>query len=259
MGVDAADYDHTGHPSILITNFANQMVSLYHNEGNGLFVDEAPRSSIGRDSLLTLGFGCFFFDYDLDGWPDIFVADGHIENQIEKVQKTVKFAEPPHLFRNLGGGKFQEVTEAMGAAFASPKVARGAAYADIDNDGDLDILVTTNAGRAYLFRNDGAALNSLRIKLVGSKSNRDGIGAVAHVSVAGMKEDQMLRSGSSYLSQSELVLTFGLAQHAKADAVEIRWPSGQEDKLSNVAGGQTITIQEGRGIIASRKFARRSE
>jgi len=259
MGVDAADYDHTGRPSILITNFANQMVSLYHNEGNGLFVDEAPRSSIGRDSLLTLGFGCFFFDYDLDGWPDIFVADGHIENQIEKVQKTVKFTEPPHLFRNLGGGKFQEVTDAMGAVFASPKVARGAAYADIDNGGDLDILVTTNAGRAYLFRNDGATNNSLRIKLVGSKSNRDGIGAVAHVSVAGMKEDQMLRSGSSYLSQSELVLTFGLGTHAKADAVEIRWPSGQVDKLSNVAGGQTVTIQEGRGIVGTRKFARRPE
>jgi enediyne biosynthesis protein E4 len=259
MGVDAADYDHTGRPSILITNFANQMVSLYHNEGNGLFVDEAPRSSIGRDSLLTLGFGCFFFDYDLDGWPDIFVADGHIEDQIERVQKTVKFAEPPHLFRNLGSGKFQEVTEAMGAVFASPKVARGAAYADIDNDGDLDILVTTNAGRAYLFRNDGETNNSLRIKLVGTKSNRDGIGAVAHVTVAGMKEDQMLSSGSSYLSQSELVLTFGLGSHAKADAVEINWPSGQVDKLSNVAGGQTVTIQEGRGIIASRKFARPAE
>jgi hypothetical protein len=187
------------------------------------------------------------------------VADGHIENQIEKVQKTVKFAEPPHLFRNLGSGKFQEVTEAMGPAFASPKVARGTAYADIDNDGDLDILVSTNAGRAYLFRNDGEANNSLRIKLVGAKSNRDGIGAVAHVTVADIKQDQMLRSGSSYLSQSELVLTFGLGSHAKADAVEISWPSGQVDKLSNVAGGQTVTIQEGHGITATRKFARRAE
>jgi len=259
MGVDTADYDHSGHPSILITNFANQMVSLYHNEGNGLFVDEAPRSSIGHDSLLTLGFGCFFFDYDLDGWPDIFVADGHIEDQIEKVQKTVKFAEPPHLFRNLGGGKFQEVTQQMGSAFASPKVARGAAYADIDNDGDLDILLTTNAGRAYLFRNDGETDNSLRLKLMGTKSNRDGIGAVAHITVGGMKQDQMLRSGSSYLSQSELVLTFGLGQRAKADSVEIRWPSGQTDKLSNVPGGQTVTVQEGRGIVAHRPFAKRSQ
>ncbi|HLK32505.1 MAG TPA: CRTAC1 family protein, partial [Terriglobales bacterium] len=236
-----------------------QMVSLYHNEGNGLFVDESPRSSIGRDTLLTLGFGCFFFDYNLDGWPDIFVADGHIENQIEKVQKTVKFAEPPHLFRNLGNGSFQEITQGMGAAFASPKVARGAAYADVDNDGDLDILVTTNAGRTYLFRNDGGTNNSLRIKLEGVKSNRDGIGAVAHVTVAGVKQDQMLRSGSSYLSQSELVLTFGLGMHAKTDAVEINWPSGQVDKLNSVAGGQTIIVREGRGIVASRKFARRSE
>jgi enediyne biosynthesis protein E4 len=187
------------------------------------------------------------------------VADGHIENQIEKVQKTVKFAEPPHLFRNLRGGKFEEVTQEMGAAFAGPKVARGAAYADIDNDGDLDILITTNGGRAYLFRNEGETNNSLRIKLVGTKSNRDGIGAVAHVTTAGIKQDQMLRSGSSYLSQSELVLTFGLGQHAKADAVEINWPSGQVDKLSSVAGGQTVTIDEGRGISASRKFAKRRE
>jgi hypothetical protein len=259
MGVDTGDYDHSGHPSILITNFANQMVSLYHNEGNGLFVDEAPRSSIGRDSILTLGFGCFFFDYNLDGWPDIFVADGHIENQIEKVQKTVKFAEPPHLFRNLGNGSFQEVTQQMGAVFASPKVARGAAYADIDNDGDLDILVTTNAGRAYLFRNDGATNHSLRIKLVGTKSNRDGIGAVAHVTAGAVKQDEMLRSGSSYLSQSELVLTFGLGHNAKADTVEINWPSGHVDKLSNVPAGQTVTVEEGRGIIASRQFAKRSE
>ncbi|HTM86550.1 MAG TPA: CRTAC1 family protein [Terriglobales bacterium] len=259
MGVDAADYDHSGHPSVLISNFSNQMLSLYHNEGNGLFIDEAPQSTIGRDSLLTLGFGCFFFDYDLDGWPDIFVADGHIENQIEKVQKRVKFEEPPHLFRNLGGRNFQEVTEQMGAAFARPKVARGAAYADIDNDGDLDILVTTNAGPAYLFRNDGATDNSLRLKLVGTKSNHDGIGAVAHVSVAGVTQEQMLRSGSSYLSQGELVLTFGLGQHAKADAVEINWPSGRLDKLSNVEGGQTVTVKEGSGIISRRKFAKRSE
>src|SRR5215831_17073335 len=140
MGVDAADYDRSGHPSIIITNFANQMLSLYHNEGNGLFVDEAPRSEVGRATLVTLGFGCFFFDYDNDGWPDILVADGHIENEIEKVQKRVSYAEPPHLFHNLGNGKFEEVTMKMGSAFAAPKVARGAAYADLFNEGVLDVL-----------------------------------------------------------------------------------------------------------------------
>ena len=256
MGVDAADYDRSGHPSLIITNFANQMLSLYHNEGNGLFVDEAPRSEVGRNTLVTLGFGCFFFDYDNDGWPDIFIADGHIENEIERVQKRVSYAEPPHLFRNLGSGKFQEVTAQMGAAFASPKVARGAAYADIDNDGALDMLVTTNGGRAWLFHNEGSTNHSLRLKLVGTKSNRDGIGAIVRMTSGGDKQWQMLRSGSSYLSQSELVLTFGLGRASKADAIEIQWPSGQVDKLAGIAADQTITVQEGKGVVGNRAYGR---
>ncbi len=254
MGVDAADYDRSGRPSLIISNFANQMVSLYHNEGNGLFVDEAPQSEVGRATLVTLGFGCFFFDYDNDGWPDIFVADGHIENEIERVQKRVSYAEPPHLFRNLGRGKFEEVTQAMGPAFASPKVARGAAYADIDNDGALDLLMTTNGGRAYLFHNEGGTNHSLRMKLVGTKSNRDGIGAVVRVTSGSDKQWKMLKSGSSYLSQSELVLTFGLGGNPKADAIEIQWPSGQTDKLSGIPADQTITVEEGKGVIASRAY-----
>jgi len=256
MGVDAADYDRSGHASVIITNFANQMASLYHNEGNGLFVDEAPQSELGRATLITLGFGCFFFDYDNDGWPDIFIADGHIEDAIERVQKRVSYAEPSHLFRNLGGGKFQEVTAQMGPAFAAPRVERGAAYADIDNDGFLDILVTTNGGPAYLFHNEGGTNHSLRLKLVGTKSNRDGIGAVVHVSSDNNKDTQwkMLRSGSSYLSQSELVLTFGLGGQSKADSVEIQWPSGQVDKLTNVNAGQTVTVQEGKGVVSARAY-----
>jgi len=258
MGVDAADYDRTGHPSVLISNFSNQMVSLYHNEGNGLFVDEAPQSEVGRATLVTLGFGCFFFDYDNDGWPDIFVADGHIEDAIERVQKRVSYAEPSHLFHNNGGGKFQEVTAQMGQAFAAPRVARGAAYADIDNDGYLDVLITTNAGPAYLFHNEGGSNHSLRLKLVGTKSNRDGIGAVVQVTSDHNKEKQwkMLRSGSSYLSQSELVLTFGLGAQTKADNVEIRWPSGQIDTLSNVNAGQTVRVQEGNGVILNRPYGK---
>jgi enediyne biosynthesis protein E4 len=254
MGVDAADYDRSGRPSLIISNFANQMVSLYHNEGNGLFVDEAPSSEVGRATLVTLGFGCFFFDYDNDGWPDIFVADGHIEDQIEKVQKRVSYAEPPHVFRNLGGGKFVEATESLGNAFASPKVGRAAAYADVDNDGALDVLMTTNGGRAYLFHNEGVTNHSVRIKLVGTKSNRDGIGAVITVNSGGEKQWKMVRSGSSYLSQSELVATFGMGQGTKADAIEIQWPSGQTDKLNNIAAGQTVTVEEGKGIIASRAY-----
>jgi hypothetical protein len=252
--VDAADYDRSGHPSFIITNFANQMLSLYHNEGNGLFVDEAPQSEVGRATLVTLGFGCFFFDYDNDGWPDIFVADGHIENEIERVQKRVTYAEPPHVFRNLGGGKFQEVTASLGTEFANPKVARGAAYADIDNDGALDVLMTTNDSRPYLFHNEGGDNHSLRIKLQGTKSNRDGIGAVVRLASGKDRQWQTVHSGSSYLSQSELVLTFGLGQKTSADSIEVQWPSGQVDKLSNVAGSQTITIQEAKGIAANRPY-----
>src|SRR6202790_3924898 len=220
MGVDAADYDRSGSASLIITNFANQMLSLYHNEGNGLFVDEAPRSEVGRATLVTLGFGCFFFDYDNDGWQDIFIADGHIEDQIESVQKRVSYAEPPHLFRNLGSGKFQEVTNKVSeriservsekasekvsdkvtgkasAAFAAPKVARGAAYADINNDGALDLLLMTNAGSPHLYLNHGGTNQSLRIKLVGTKSNRNGIGAVVRVSAGSDKQWLTVKSGS---------------------------------------------------------------
>ena len=262
MGVDAADYDRSGMASILITNFSNQMLSLYHNEGKGLFVDEAPRSEVGRNSLLTLGFGCFFFDYDLDGWPDILIANGHIDGDIQRVQPNVKYAMPPHVFRNLGRGDFQEMTKNLGASFATPRVGRGAAYGDINNDGRLDLLLSTNGGPVYLFENDftgnaGAANKSLRLKLIGTKSNRDGIGTVVKLAAGGESQSEMLRSGSSYLSASELVLTFGLAMHDQAESIEIRWPSGWVEKLTNVAAGQTITVTEGKGITASRKYSTR--
>jgi len=257
MGVDAADYDRSGRASIIIGNFSNQMLSLYHNEGNGLFVDEAPRSSIGRASLLTLGFACFFFDYDLDGWPDVFVANGHIDAEVERIQKRITYRQPPHLFHNLGKGKFEEVTASAGASFRTPRVARGAAYADIDNDGDLDLLITTNGGPALLFRNDGGNRNhALRVKLRGTASNRDGIGAVVRIKYDGETQWQMLRSGSSYLSQSELVLTFGLGSENKVASVRIEWPSGKVEELTNVAADQTITVEEGKGIASSRHFSR---
>jgi hypothetical protein len=262
MGVDTADYDRSGNTSLMITNFSNQMISLYHNEGKSLFVDEAPRSDVGRASLLTLGFGCFFFDYDLDGWPDILVANGHIDPDIQKVQVNVRYAEPPHLFRNLGKGKFAEVTKSAGAEFAAARVGRSAAYADVFNDGRLDVLLSTNGGAVHLFRNVAAGASkekpnhSVRFKLIGTKSNRDGIGAVARVTTSDGTQTQMLKSGSSYLAANELVLTFGLGQLTKADAVEIRWPSGQVEKLANVNAGQTVVITEGKGVTSSRAFVK---
>ncbi len=167
---------------------------------------------------------------------------------------------PPHLFRNVGKGKFEEVTKSLGPAFASPRVGRGAAYADINNDGRLDLLLSTNGGPVYLFRNEaqGAAASnrSLRIKLIGTKSNRNGIGATVKLTAGGETQTQMLRSGSSYLSASELALTFGLAHNEKADTIEIHWPSGQLDRLSNVPAGQTITVTEGKAITASRPYGK---
>ncbi|HEY6128125.1 MAG TPA: CRTAC1 family protein [Candidatus Acidoferrum sp.] len=260
MGVDTGDYDRSGNTSLLITNFSNQMLSLYHNEGKGLFVDEAPRSAVGRASLLTLGFGCFFFDYDLDGWPDILVVNGHIDPDIQKVQVNVKYAEPPHLFRNLGKGKFAEVTKSAGAEFSAPRVGRSAAYADVFNSGRLDVLLSTNGGAVHLFRNvaagNGKPNHSVRFKLIGTKSNRDGIGAMVRVTSADGTQTQMLKSGSSYLAANELVLTFGLGQLSKADAVEIYWPSGQVDKLTAVNAGQTVTITEGKGQTGARPFVK---
>ncbi len=245
MGVDAADYDRSGRPHLIVANFSNQMLGLYRNEGNGLFVDEAPRSTVGRSSLLTLAFGAFFFDYDLDSHLDIFALNGHIDEEIGRVQPKMSFRQPPHLFRNLGKGKFEEVTAGAGKELNRAVVGRGAAYGDYDNDGDLDLLFTTNNGPALLYRNDGGNRNNwLRVKLAGSKSNRNGIGAVVRVTSGAGKQWQMVRSGSSYCSASELILTFGLAKDATVAAVEVEWPSGVKSRMANVKANQVLVVEE---------------
>jgi hypothetical protein len=251
MGTDAGDYDRSGRAHLLVGNFSNQMLGLYHNEGTGLFVDEAPSSTVGRASLLTLAFGVFFFDYDLDGYPDIFAANGHIEEEIGRVQPKVQYKEAPLLFHNLGKRRFENVTTAMGPAFNRTIVARGAAYADIDHDGDLDILISTNHGPAYLFRNDGGNRNKwLSVRLVGTKSNRDGIGAVVRIESASGKQWSAVHSGGSYCSQSDLALTFGLGKDTAVTALEIEWPSGTKQRLANIAADQFVTVEEGKGIVA---------
>jgi len=251
MGTDAADYDRSGRPHLLVGNFSNQMLGLYHNEGNGLFVDEAPRATVGRASLLCLAFGVFFFDYDLDGYLDLYAANGHIEEEIGRVQPKVQFKQAPLLFRNLGNKQFEDVTKAMGAEFNRPVVARGAAYADYDRDGDPDILVTTNHGPAYLFRNDGGNRNRwISVKAVGTKSNRSGIGAVVRIESASGAQWRTVHSGSSYCSQSDLALTFGLGQDETVKSIEITWPSGAKERLPNVQSNQFLRVEEGKGIVA---------
>ncbi len=249
MGTDAGDYDNSGWQGLVIGNFTNEGMALYHNDGSGLFTDEAPSTGIARVST----FGSFFFDYDLDGMLDILAVNGHVSDDISVVQPNVKYAQPPHVFRNLGKSKFEEATPNLGPALQRAIVGRGAAYADFDNDGDLDLLIMANNGPARLLRNDNGNQNDmLRVKTVGTRSNRDGIGAKVTVKTKkGERLFAMVKTGSSYLSQSELPLTFGLGKPdtGKTVSLEIGWPSGQKDTLANVKANQFITVKEGKGII----------
>ena len=253
MGVDAADYDGSGRQSLVIGNFSNEMMALYRNEGNGLYIDEAPVGAIGKASLLTLTFGAFFFDYDLDGLLDIFAANGHVADNIERVQPKVRYAQPPHVFRNAGAGRFEEVTGRMGPDLRRPLVARGAAYADYDRDGDLDVLVTTNNGPARLLRNDGGNTQRwIRVVVEGTRSNRDGIGTRVQALVNGKSGPwAMVKTGSSYCSQSELPVTLGLGSGQRVSGLRITWPDGRVETTGPLDANRMVTVTEGRGVTRS--------
>ncbi len=255
MGTDAADFDGSGFPSLVIGNFTNESMSLYKNEGSGLFTDESLRSGIGQMTTQSLTFGCFFMDYDLDGFLDIVAANGHVSDDIAVVQPTLRYAQPAGIYRNIGNRKFKDVSDKLGRAIQKPVVGRGMAYADFDNDGDLDLVITSNNGLARLLRNDNGNQNDvLRVKLIGTKSNRDGIGArVTLTTSSGARFVRMVKTGSSYLSQSELALTFGLGKPGSTKSVRLQivWPSGQKDLIGDVQPNQLVTIQEGKGIVAA--------
>jgi hypothetical protein len=249
MGIDAADYDDSGRESIMIGNFSNEMVALYHNEGHGLFIDDAAAAGIGQPSLLTLAFGCFFFDFDLDGRLDIFVANGHVEDDINRVQPSVTYAQPPHLFRGIGGGRFEVHDRRTGVDLARPLVARGAAYADYDGDGDLDIALSTSGGPAVLLRNDGGNANGwVRLQPRGGAVNRDGIGAVVRLRSGDRTATRTVRSASSYASQSEAILTFGLGGAAGGGPaevdVEVIWPGGERQAFPRLAARRLHVLEQ---------------
>jgi len=250
MGVDAADFDGSGWPSLVVGNFSNEMMALFHNDGRGLFIDEAPRSEVGRASLLSLTFGCFFFDYDLDGRPDIFAANGHVFEELPQYSGRVTYRQFPHLFHNLGGGRFEEAITKVGPDLGGAILGRGAAYLDYDNDGDLDVLVTDNGGPAKLYRNDNATPNrSLRVTLAGTKSNRSAIGARVDIErLDGTKAWALVKSGSSFASQSELPITFGLGTAAGVKQLKVTWPDGRAENLGGASANQAVTIREGAGV-----------
>jgi enediyne biosynthesis protein E4 len=248
MGVDVADFENSGKVGIVITNFDNEMIGLYRFAGKG-YDDVAMQTGLGAASRNTLGFGCVFFDADLDGLMDIAIANGHIDETVRNIRGNVGYAQPAQLFQNLGGGKFHDVADEVGGGFEKPKVGRGLAVGDFDRDGDLDVLLTTNNGGAFLYRNDVMSSNrSIRFRLVGTQSNRDAIGAVVRVFTQGQKQSRMVRSGSSYLSQSELPVTFGVGKEEQIERVVMEWPSGRSEEYKNLKTGRTFQAIENKGI-----------
>jgi len=249
MGVDAGVLDASNQPTLAITNFDNEMIGLYRPLGRGLYEDVAMRAGIGAASRTTLGFGCAFADFDLDGALDLVVANGHIDETVRPIRGHVGSAQAPHLFLNQGNGVFRDVAAAVGADFSKPKVGRGLAVGDFDRDGDVDLLITTNNGPAYLYRNDQSSGNrSLRFRLAGTKSNRDAIGATVRIFHGGSSQSRLVKSGSSYLSQSELPVTFGVGPRDRVDRVVITWPSGATQEFTNVATGRAYDCVEGKGL-----------
>ena len=244
MGIDVADFQNSGVQGIAITNFDNEMMALYQGGAAGSYADIAIKSGVGQLSRTSLGFGCVFFDADLDGRLDLVAANGHIDATVRNIRSNVGYAQPPHMFLNEGGGMFRDVAREVGAEFSTPKVARGVACGDFDRDGDVDVLVTTNQGPAYLYRNDVSNGNrAIRFKLTGLKSNRDAIGSVVRVFTPDGAQLRMVKTGSSYLSQSELAVTFGLGRRESADRVVIEWPSGRTDEFKGLRAGSYECVE----------------
>jgi enediyne biosynthesis protein E4 len=235
------------------------MLGLFRASGKGSYDDVAIAAGVGAPTKNMLGFGCVFADFDLDGALDLAIANGHIDETVRNIRGNVGYAQPPQLFLNQGKGIFRNATQEVGPDFGQPKVGRGLAYGDFDRDGDLDLLLTTNNGPAYLFRNDQVrdsqgANRSIRLQLVGMQSNRDAIGALVRLESGGMTQTRTVKSGSSYLSQSELPLTFGLGKRDQAERIVIQWPNGRTEEFRNLKAGNSYQCTESKGITVLSSF-----
>jgi hypothetical protein len=252
MGVAVGDYDNDGRTDLFVTTFANDNYVLFHNDGKGLFSDMSFQSGIGESTVSFLGWGTFFLDYDNDGFKDLFAANGHVYPEVDGKLNREVYRESLLLFHNLKNGKFQESDQTAGLRRLPPHSARGAAYCDYDNDGDLDIAVSNIDEGPQLLRNEGGNRKHwLEMRLVGTRSNHDAIGALVKVQTGEIVQWDRVRTGGSYISGNDLRLHFGLEDHDSADSIEILWPSGATEKLEKVPANRILTIQEGKGVVGS--------
>jgi hypothetical protein len=254
MGAATTDYDGDGWLDIVKVNFAGDPITLYHNNGDGTFTDVTQQAGLGAITKYV-GMGVGFLDFDNDGWKDIFVANGHVYPEADRIPGIAGFEQPNLLFRNLGNGRFADVSSTAGPGLKIVASHHGCAFADYDNDGDIDILVSNNNAPPNLLRNDGGnKRNWLLVKCLGTRSNRSAIGARVRVVTGQHAQMEEVMSGSSFLSQSDLRLHFGLGQAKAADLVEVSWPSGLKESFRNVAANQLIVVEEARGIVKAQSF-----
>ena len=249
MGVDIADYENNGHFAIFVTNFSHDYNTLYRNNGDGTFSDVSYPTGLGESSLPYVGWGTGFVDFDHDGLLDIFIANGHVDPEVDRLQSGTKYLQRKQLYQNLGDGNFREVTEEIGGGLLLEKSSRGAAFGDFDNDGDIDVLVINMNDRPTLLRNDGGNRRPwITLTLAGTRSNRDAIGARVTAKVGDRTQTAEVRSGGSYLSHNDMRIHFGLGDAPKVDRLEVRWPSGAVETFENVKGNTFWQITEGKGI-----------
>jgi hypothetical protein len=256
MCISLGDYDNDGNLDLYISDFQKSSDHLWHNDGKGLFDEVSDQAGITVPTREVLSFGGGFFDYDNDGWLDIFIANGHVYPEVETATPEIHYRQINTLFHNERNGKFVETTKQAGPGFDIPHVGRGVAFADFDNDGFVDVLVANNGDSALLLRNSGNDNHFLNFKLVGTKSNRDALGARIKVVTGGFSQIREISGGGSYLSQSDLRASFGIGKAAHADTVEVRWPSGERQVFHGIATDKFYVLIEGSPNLAPQTFVR---